>query len=83
MKRADPQPTRIGAEQLGDARAHLAGRLVGESHGENSLRGDAALGDQIRDSRRQHARLARSGAGEHEQRSSGIFDGLTLGGIEG
>ena len=58
MKRADPQPARISAEELGDARAHLAGGLVGEGDREDPLRGDAVLRDQMRDPGRQHARLA-------------------------
>src|SRR3989454_1364105 len=82
MKGADPQPARISAEELGDTRAHFAGSLVGEGDREDPLRGDAVLRDQMCDPGRQYARLARSSAREHKQRSSGVFARLALGGIE-
>ena len=56
----DPDALRLGAEQLLDALAHLAGGLVGEGDGEDLLGRDAAGADQVRDAVHQHARLAAS-----------------------
>jgi hypothetical protein len=42
----------------------------------------ATLLDEMRDSVRQHARLARTSAGDHEQRARFGHDGITLGRIQ-
>ena len=57
------------AEQLLDAAAHLAGRLVREGDGEDAVRRDALDLDQPGDAVREHARLAAAGAGEHQHRA--------------
>ena len=43
---------------------------------------DAVDVDQPRDARGEHARLARAGAGEHEERSVDVQHGLALRGVE-
>ena len=82
VERPDPHPRGLGAEQAPDALAHLAGGFVRERHGENVSRIDAFDVDQPRDARREHARLARAGAGEHEQRAVDVQHGLALRRIE-
>ena len=69
--------TPLRAEELRRALAHLPCRLVGErDRGDAGWRG-AAL-DQVRDLRGDDARLAAPGAGEHEQRTVDVADGLAL-----
>src|SRR5437867_1475846 len=80
---AGPRPAGVGAEQRGHTRAHLPRRLVRERDGEDPRRRDAALADEMRDPGREDARLARSRAGEHEERAAGMADGGILGGVKG
>ena len=70
------------ADEGEDARAHLGGGLVGERHGQDVPRLDALHADQVRDAVGQHARLARAGAGQDQQRPVGGADGACLLGIE-
>ena len=51
-----------------DTLAHLAGRLVGKGHRQDSVRGDFFLIDEIGDAVRERFRLARSGAGQNQNR---------------
>ena len=71
------------AEQRFDARAHLFGGLVGEGDGEHLVRLGVAVADEVRDAAGDDARLARSGAGEDQQRPADVQDGFALFGIEG
>src|SRR5213080_4679849 len=80
---ADPQPLRVRAEQRRHAGAHFAGGLVRERHGEDPLRSDALLLDQVGDPRGEDAGLAGAGAREHEQRAAGVADGGGLLRVEG
>ena len=65
-----------------DARTHLGGRLVRESHGQEAVRRYAFDIDQPRGPVDKHARLATAGAG-YDQRGLGrCSDGLTLRVIE-
>ena len=57
---------------------HLAGRLVGERDGEDLVRLDLALGQQVGDPVRQDPRLARARPGHDEQRAALVQDGSTL-----
>jgi len=82
MKRADPRPARIFAHQRRDPRAHLAGRLVGESHGQHPLGRRLAFGQQVGDTVGQHAGFARACAGQDQNRPFGREHGVALGGIE-
>ena len=50
--------------------AHLLGRFVGERDGEHFVRLRVAVADQIGDAAGDDARLARSGAGQNQQRSA-------------
>ena len=67
-----------GADDGGDALAHLPGGLVGEGDGEDLRRIGLAGGDQVRDPGREHAGLAGAGAGEHENRPFGGLHGGAL-----
>src|SRR5437773_3431789 len=82
MEGADPQTLRIRAEQGRHAGAHLAGRSVREGHGEDLLRGDAPLLDQVGDPRGEDARLAGARARQHEQRAARVSHGGVLRGVE-
>jgi len=66
---ADPERRPRQAEQLLDARAHLAGGLVGEGDREDAVRRGALGLDHPGDAVREHARLARARAGEHQHRT--------------
>src|SRR5262249_12407034 len=59
---------RLGADQPLQPLAHLGCRLVREGHRQNAPRLDGARADEMRDAMRERARLARTGAGEDEQR---------------
>ena len=63
--------------------AHLFRGLVGEGDGEHFVRLGVAVADQIGDAAGDDARLARSGAGEDQQRALGVKNRVALFGIEG
>ena len=79
VERAEP---RHALDRLADHGAdpllHLAGGLVGERHREDLARPRAAGGENVRDPRGQHAGLAGSGAGQHQQRPVQRLDRLPL-----
>src|SRR5208337_3895472 len=70
------------AQQLIHALGHLAGGLVGECDGQNRVGRDIFLLDEPGNAVRDHASLARSGAGKNEQRTVGSLDRRALFGIE-
>ena len=78
----DPDRARRRSEHALQPLAHLAGRLVGERDREDLVRLHAHGADQVRDTMRQHARLARARTRDHEHGPFGGDDGLTLGGVE-
>jgi len=83
VERADGEiPQRGLAEQAAQPLAHLASRLVGKGDGQDGARGNAEVPDQVRDAVRQHARLARSGAGQDQQRPVAMRHRRALLGIE-
>ena len=73
-----PHPARRAAEQLLHATAHLLGGLVGERDREDLARLGLVGEDQIRHAVGEHARLAAARAGQDEQRSLAVGDGLSL-----
>ena len=78
MKGADPQRCAGHAKQRLDAGAHLAGRLVGEGHGDDAMdRGFFSL-HQPDDAVGEHAGLAAARAGEHEHGTDGRGHGFAL-----
>ena len=64
------------------ALAHFARRLVGERDRDDP-RGIGALLDQVRDLGGDDARLAAAGAGQDQERSCAMANGLALGRIQG
>ena len=64
--------------QSAQSSPHLTGRLRGEGHRHHPSRGVGARVDAVRDAMRDHARLARSGAGEHDDRTAKRRDRLEL-----
>jgi hypothetical protein len=78
VKRSHPHAGRATPEQALDAISHLAGGLVRERHGENLVGRHAVHVDQPSDARGEHARLAGSRAGEHENRAVDVQDCIPL-----
>ncbi len=70
------------ADELADAVLHLAGGLVGEGDGEDLAGARLAGGEQVRDARGEHARLAGARAGEHQHRPLGGLHREALLGIQ-
>ena len=78
----DPGRARLPAEHPLEPLAHLPRRLVRERDREDLVRLDAVGADQVRDPVGEHARLARAGAGDDEQRPLDVEHGLALGRVE-
>ena len=72
----------FGAQRALDARLDLGGGLLGERDGQHLVdagRRRAALGQKrIGDALRERERLARAGAGRHEQGTAHVLDALAL-----
>ena len=81
VERGDPHRLGDRPDELGDAPAHLVGGLVGERDREDRRRRNALV-DEVGDAMREHPRLARSGAGDDEQRPAAMDDGIELVGVE-
>ena len=79
VERRDPHLLGRRPHQLGDAVAHLVGRLVGEGDGEDAPRRRVPGGHQVRDAAGQHPRLARARAGDDQQRAAAVLHRGTLG----
>jgi hypothetical protein len=65
-------------EQLGDTLLHFQRRLVGEGQRGDGARVVAAVFDQVGDFLRDHAGLARAGAGQHQAWTIEVGDSLAL-----
>ena len=77
VERQHPHAARAPDELL-DPLAHLAGRAIGERDREHLVRLHLALGQQVRDAARQHARLSRARSRHHEHRPARVHHGLAL-----
>ncbi len=69
-------------QELADPFLHFLRRLVGEGDGGHVARLEAAVLHQIGDLLRDHPRLARAGAGQHQQGAVKVVDRFALLGIE-
>ena len=69
------------ADECSDTLAHLGRRLVGERDRQDLRRMHAGV-DQVGDAMREHPGLARTGAGDHQERAGLVDDGVELVGIE-
>ena len=79
VERRDPHALRgVPADELLDALAHLARRLVRERDGENLARPQLAIADEPGDAPREHARLARASARDDEERLRARLHGREL-----
>jgi len=70
------------AQQIFDARPHLLGGFVGEGHRQHLIRPRVSVGDQVGDSRRDHARFAGTGSRKDEERAGRVKDSRCLRRIE-
>ena len=71
------------AQAGGDPVAQLLGRLAAEGQRQHRLRGRPPPLDAVDDGLDQGRRLARAGAGQHEQRAARVVDHSLLGSVEG
>ena len=82
VERGHPHALGDRADELADARLHLARGLVGERDGGEPERRRALLRDQERDAVREHTRLARTRARDDHDRAVGRRRRLTLDRVE-
>jgi hypothetical protein len=61
---------------------HLAGRFIGEGHGQNRPSGHVVGAHQVGDAVGDDAGFAATGAGKDEKRAFGVFHRLALAGIQ-
>ena len=71
-------PQQGTADQLLHALGHLRRRFVGKGDGEDSVRRDADIFDQVRNAVSNDARLAAAGTGKDQQRALGGLDRQAL-----
>jgi hypothetical protein len=74
--------TRLCADQVDDAPAHLGSGLVREGDRQDRARRDPAL-DEARDAAGDHPRFSRASSGEYQQRPDIVLDRRLLGFVEG
>ena len=82
MEGHQPHAARMGAEQPLHAPAHLLGGLVGERDRQDLMRVGLAGEDEEGNAMGQHARLARTGTREDQERPLAMGDRLALGLVE-
>ena len=78
----DPHRAGGAADEQLDALAHLGRGLVGEGDREDLAGARLARAHQVGDAVREHARLARSGAREDQQRAFAVGHGVALGRVQ-
>ena len=78
VERRDPHPPAVDAEQRFDARSHLLRGLVRERDRQQPIGLAEPFADEMRDPMRDDARLARTGAGQNQQRAVGMENGFLL-----
>src|SRR5439155_17435134 len=83
VKGGDPHPAAIGSDERFDTAAHFFGSLVRERDRKNFPGLRVAVADQICDAARDDTRLARTRAGEDQQRSADVEHGSALFGVQG
>ena len=81
VERRHPHRLHDRADERADPLAHLGSGLVRERDRQDLRRVHTGV-DQVRDAMREHAGLARSGAGDHQQRAGFVGHGVELIGIE-
>ena len=78
VKRRDPHPAAIDAEQRFNARPHLLRGLVRKCDREDAVGLCDAFADQVRDAMRDDAGLAGARAGKNQQRAIGVKNSFLL-----
>src|SRR5450830_1305180 len=81
MSGLPPQSFRMPVTSSASRMLHFGRGLVGEGDGRDALRGHARL-DQARDLHRDHPRLARAGACQHQAGALEVVHGFKLGEIQ-
>src|SRR6058998_3600771 len=71
-----------GTKKIANAKLHLIGGFIGECNGEDLLRPDVAIFNQVRHAISDDPGLAAACAGENKNRALGTFHGVELFGIE-
>ena len=82
VERHHPHRAGGAADEQLDPLAHLLRRLVGERDREDLVRARLLGAHQVGDAVGEHARLARAGAREDQQRPLAVHDGVSLGRVE-
>ena len=83
MERPNPKITsQSRPDELFDSVAHLARRFIRKSDGQNAIRRDLLVGEQMGDAIGNRPCLAATSACEYKQGSRYVSDGLSLGLIE-
>ena len=83
VKCGDPHPVCDPTDEVGNTIPHLSGSLVGERDGEERVRRQAEIADQVGDAVGEHPRLAGSGTRDHEHRAVGGGNGFALRCVQG
>ncbi len=83
MERAGHHVPTAFTDEADDPFAQFRGGPVGERDGQDPPRGHVLDADEVRDAMGQHARLARPGTGQDQQRAVRRRDGTRLLGVEG
>jgi len=81
MEGAHPHPATASTGQTLHALAHLPGRLVGEGHGQDGPRVDAAFTHQVGDSTGEDTGFTRARPREYQQWAVTMGHGLSLLGV--
>ena len=82
MEGAHPHAAGAAGNECCQTLAHLGRGLVGKRDGQDLPGLNAQVAKHMRDAEGQDAGLARTGAGEHQQRALGGQDRLALGGVQ-
>jgi hypothetical protein len=82
MKGADPELAVASRDEPSQSVAHLACRLVRESHRDDLVRASAPSAEEVADAMSEDSSLTAACSGKHEQRPVAMFDGASLLGIQ-
>ena len=73
---------RIGPNPGSQSTTHLCGTVLRKGQAQNVIRMRVCLLQDVRNTRREHMRLAGPRSGENQYGTVDLIDGLTLGGVE-
>jgi hypothetical protein len=78
MKRSHPEIARRSADHAFQPRLHFARSFVRERHGQDAIRRNVELAQQVRNAVREHARFSASGACKNQTRAIRMANGCGL-----